>query len=370
MLIPGWQSRPAPRGTPERVVATPRRASGFAVRDGRIFVAFPRWDGADTTLLVLEQGAWHPYPDAAMQDLAAGPQALHSVNGLRLDARGYLWILDNARVDLRPAPPGAAKLVVWDVVHEREVFRHVFSEEASPPGRSFLNDLAVDEEDGYVYITDTGMGGPAALVVLELATGRDWRALVGHPALEADPARVMSAAGVTMTRLTPDREEHAWRVGANPIAWDAHRERLLFGAMTSDDLFALPRAALQDPELSDVERVALLEYVGRKPASDGMAWRRDGLALITDVEGAAIWCLDAEGGLARMAHHPEALFPVAIFLEGPETVWFSASALHGMPLLHAGEERAPGPWGLWRFALPEGTVCAPPAAHPTDEATP
>jgi sugar lactone lactonase YvrE len=332
----------------ERVATFERMPSGVAVHGTRVFVAFPRWhDPGDATVYELEGGDLVPYPSAAHNDVAAGPEALHSVNGLHMDSRGWLWILDNARVDLGPAVVGAPKLVVWDTVSEREVFRHVFSSEIAPPAAAFLNDVVVDEAFGYAYLTQSGMGGPPSLVAFEIHRDRAERVLDGDASVQADPDRTFSVEGQAATVTRADGAVVPWRVAANGLVLAPDGQTLLFGATSSDVLHAVQTVALRNPDLPDAERAAHVRAHGRKPVSDGLCASPDGRIFATDIERSAVVELTGDAPQV-VAQDPALVFPVACEASEDGWLWITGSELHLLPLLHGGRDDRSGRNGLFR----------------------
>ena len=327
-----------------------RMPSGVAVWEDRMFIAIPRWDGGDSTLHEWRDGALAPWPSAAANDATAGSDRLHSVNGLRVDDRGRLWVLDNGRVNLGPPGEGVPKVVVYDVRSGAELFRHVFPPEVAP-STSFMNDLALDLDRGFVYFTETGMGGPAALVVLEIAADRSRRVLEGHGALSPDPGLEMVIDGQVATILR-DGERHPWRVGANPVALAADGESLLFGAMTHRQLFRVETRLLRDPSVPPEELEAAVHVAFDKPMSDGMDVLADGRPVLTDVEHASLVVVDADGQPHVLVRSPAwFVFPVAIHVVDERTLYFTSNQLQDMPLLHGGEDRTTPPYWVWRVGL-------------------
>ena len=332
---------------PAPVATFDRMPAGVAVWGDDVFVSFPRWvEPGEATVYRGRDGAWHPFPDEALQRVEDGPASLHSVNGLTVDAHGRLWMLDNGRIDLGPAAEGVPKLVVWDLEAEREAFRVLLPEAVAPARTSFVNDLAVDVERGIVYITETGLGGVPALLVVDLLRDRVARVLEGHPSVAADPTESMIIDGEVI--LAPSGAA-PWRVAANAIALSDDGETLYFGAMTSRTLYRVPTAALRQAAFEEgaPDASAEIRAARAKPITDGIARCADDTLVMTDIEASrlAVGPLDADrsvplgDGLA---------FPVAVVCTD-DAVWATSNELHGLPLLHNGEDRRNGAFHLWRF---------------------
>lgn len=326
-----------------------RMPSGVAVYGERVFVSLPRWfDPGDGTVYEWLDGSLVPFPSAAANDLASGASALHSVNGLHVDRHGRLWMLDNGRIDLGPADGGVPKVVVWDLDEDAEAFRIVFQPDIAAPSTSFLNDLVVDEDHGFAYITESGLGGTPALIVVDLLRDRAWRALEGAEAVSADPDEVMTIDGQTVN-IWRGGEPTPWRVAANPIALSVDAQTLYFGAMTSRTLWAIPTRALRDETLSNDERVAQVSVArADKPITDGMARCPDGSLVFTDVENERVLVEEARGGALVPVGSPRMSFPVAVECTD-DALWVTSNQLHRLPLLHNGEDQRVPPYFLWRW---------------------
>lgn len=339
------------------VARVERGISGIVRWQNRTILAAPRWvDTTGPALLELgEDGTTRPWPPAG-DDLG-----LVSVNGLAVDALDRLWVLDNARVNLGPPARGEAALVVIDA--DGGLVRRIpFNDDLIGPS-VFVNDLAVDLDAGAVYVTETGMGGPPALLVVDLLTGTTRRVLEGHAAVSADPGHTIRVNGEIVTRQV-DGEAQPWRVGANPIALAPGGEALLVGAMSSDRLWFVPTDALRDPSMDPAALAEAPHPVAQRGSADGMAALPSGGFVITDIEASGVRFLNDAGETLAFARHPDCSFPVAVAVESVDEglrIWVTSSELHRLPMLHGGEDRRTGAFDVWHVTIPR-----PDAASPAD----
>jgi hypothetical protein len=130
---------------------------------GNLYVSTARWGGADVPATVSKlasdgKGSWVlvPYPSEAMNKVG-DPKAFQSVLGFEIDRNDVFWILDQGHIAGKPSEPGAEKLVLWDINKNQEIQRYVFSDADSDRKCSFLNDVVVDNDSGFGYITDSGI---------------------------------------------------------------------------------------------------------------------------------------------------------------------------------------------------------------------
>ena len=335
--------------TLELMLELTRMPSGIARVGDRTFIALPRSvEEGGATVVEWTGEALQPYPSLEANALGTGTDALISVNGLHADANGWLWILDNGRVDHGTAEPGRAKLVVWDTVAEREVFRHVFTEEIAPVETSLLNDLAVDTAHGFVYITQTGIGGMASLVTLEIHRDVARNLLVGHASVGPVPTRDMVIDGNAIVLGEPDRPM-LWRVGANAIALSPDADTLYWGRTDSARLYSVATRLLRDPTVDAEALQAGIAWIP-KPVSDGIAFAADGQLLASDLEDARIVALDRAGGSpVEVISDPRFSYPVAIACDDDGAIWFTANRPHEVPPLGADDDARTPAFSVWRL---------------------
>ncbi len=317
--------------------------------DGRMFLSLHAFYGPEFRVVELfEDGSTQPYPD---EDWATPPDAagvgLNNVLGLRADATGVVWFLDNAG----NGQPG--RLVGWDTTTE-QLHRIYPFPEASVPEGAFLNDFAIDRTEGVAYIADTGnvLGGDPkpALVILDLETGQSRRILEGHVTQAAEDIDLVVDGQTAAIDGMPVR------VGADSITLHPSGRWLYFGPLTGTTLYVIDTRALRDFDLPEAEIAADIERYGVKPLSDGITVDSAGNVYITDITTNAIGVVDPEGGY-RILHQDATLlsWPDG-FAYGPDDfIYATVNQLHRSPVL-AGDLQAEPPFYIVRFEpLDHGT---------------
>ena len=96
--------------------------------------------------------------------------AIQYVQSFEIDSRNWMWILDVGRINIFSSNSNEtinnfAKLIIWDINTNCKIREFVFPDEVAGTQTNFLNDIVIDETNGYAYITDTGKGGDRKSVV-------------------------------------------------------------------------------------------------------------------------------------------------------------------------------------------------------------
>lgn len=323
--------------------------------DGRFFVNFPRWgDEVPYTVGEIRGQNVVPYPDLTInqQDLANPGQGLISVQSVVADQRGSLWILDTAAPGLGQPIPGGAKLVQVDLKTNKVVRRLVLPASAVLP-TTYLNDVRFDfhvGSAGYAYITDSASRGPAALIVVDLASGDAWRRLSGHVSVQPDPDFVPQLEGQALMLRLPGKTPSRFAVGADGIALSKDGATLYYSPLSSRHLFSVPTKLLRDRSLADGEVATAVQDLGEKGASDGIEADSLGRIYATDYEQGSIRRRDAAGHWTTLARDPRIQWPDTLALHGG-WLYFTANQLHRQALFHDGKDERVKPYMLYGLQL-------------------
>ena len=307
---------------------------------GDIYVSLHQFFNHETRVArVGADGSLTPFAEAA---------GLNSVLGLQADTRGVVWLLDNAmRGGEKP------RLVGWHTTEDRLV-ADIDLSAVSIEG-SFLNDLAVDADRNVAYIADPASGADAALLVVDLKTGKARRVLQGDVSVTPEDINLV-IDGSQVRLLTDGGEVVRPRVGVNPIALDTSNTWLYYGAMHGLAMYRVRTTDLRDVELAAESLAGRVESWADKPISDGISVDAAGNIYLGDLANNAIGLIDANGKY-RTLFADSRLSWVDAFSFGPDGYLYTvANQLHRTAVLNAGEDATQRPFLVLRFQpLADGT---------------
>lgn len=345
----GWKPSDANLVTLATTSAT--RPGNIAVTPaGRVIVTNQPLDGPSLRIIeVLPDGSIKPFPT---EDWADGPEkgevGIAGTIGIIADTKGVVWLLDMGS-DAVPA-----RILAWDTLKERLHREIVIPKEVVTP-ISFLQDFALDEKRGQIYIADMTFPPPGeahrpAIIVLDLKTGKARRVLERADALMPVAYDVVIEGSVVGGKPAEGKRA-AHRLGINPIAIDPSFEWVYFGTINGDDVFRLPAKALADTSLDDKALAATITTYGKKRPSDGIAVDGKGRVFITDVESSAVGVCTPDG--YRILHQDKTrlAWPDA-FAVGPDGwLYIAQNSLHTHPALNEGVDESVKPYFILKLRL-------------------
>ncbi|MFK3971573.1 SMP-30/gluconolactonase/LRE family protein [Pseudomonas sp. NPDC087358] len=294
---------------PSGIVVTP---------NGRTFVGFPRHaiDHPGMTLGELVNGKLLPYPSASVSQPSAlaDREKLISVHGMTLDSQGRLWLIDDGkRAGHEGIAPGAAKVVGIDL-NSNTIVASVVLKDALLQD-SHMNDLRIDlthGSQGTAYVADSSFGESPALVVVDLASGRQRRVLADDPSIKAQADFVTQLDGVPM-RYQGNKTVFP-HGGVDSLALTADGTRLYYSPLTGRHLWSLPTAALSDFTLNDRQLASQIRDEGEKVMTDGMDIDRQGRLYLTDAEHHQVLRRWPDGHLEVVLRDPRLVWPDGLFV--------------------------------------------------------
>ncbi len=270
-----------PRLTP--VASFDHQVTGVAVTaDGRRFVNFPRWtdDAPISVAEILPNGALRPYPDGkwnSWRNAKSGEMPVGDyfvcVQSIVPDGRGNLWVVDPGAPGNERILPQAPKLVRIDL-KSNTVSKVIAVPDTVALQGTYLNDIRFSPEGRMAYLTDSGTRG--AIVVVDLESGKSWRALDGHPSTQLDKSVTVAVQGKPLRR--PDGRQPAF--GVDGIAISNDGATLYYQALDGKTLYSIPTAKLQDG-VSEADRGDAVKTIATTQVTDGLWMSKAGVLYLT-----------------------------------------------------------------------------------------
>ncbi|KAA8597646.1 L-dopachrome tautomerase-related protein [Vibrio cyclitrophicus] len=301
-------------------------------KESELYVTTARWGGPEipATLSRLKKDGDEyklvPYPSEKMNDIN-NPNGLKAVLGFEIDRNNVMWILDQGHVAGQPTKLGDEKLVLWDINKNKEIQRYEFTDEDSSRKCSFLNDVAVDNDSGFAYITDSGIfcqpldGG---LIVYDSNTNSAKRVLSGTKFTSNEKNFFFNING------KPVLSQNAMLTGADGIALSGDKNTLYWTNLTGNTLYSIETAILRDFNRSEAEIQASVKEVTTLPSNtDGMTADRDNNLYMTGLSINGIMKRDARtGDVIRLAFNETMVWPDTLAWGPDNNLYISSNNLH------------------------------------------
>lgn len=303
---------------------------------GNIYVSTARWGGkeipATLSRLVKKGKEWklQPFPSKALNDVN-NPKGLKAVLGFEIDRNDVMWILDQGHVAGQPSGPGDEKLIGWDLKTGKEVARYEFSEQDSDRKCSFLNDVAVDNDAGVVYISDSGIfcnplkGG---ILVYDIKAIKAKRVL-SAPEFVNDEAFTFQIHGRDVLKAK-DGKPNGMKTGADGIALSGDKKTLYWTNLTGNRLLSLPTALIRDFGKSEDEVKKAVKVEATLPSNtDGMTADRAGNLYMTALTLNGLTKRDAKTGqVSTFVTHDDISWPDTLSWGPKGSLYLVSNHLH------------------------------------------
>jgi sugar lactone lactonase YvrE len=308
--------------------------------NGRIIMSQHQFYQPDYSVVELKNNMPIPFPNDELASAdSKSPIKLDSVLGIRSDANGVVWMLDNGmRSGVTP------KLVGWNTKTDR-LHRLIYLPMPITPKNTFVNDFSVDLRHNRIFISDPADGENAALIVVNLSTGAARRVLEGH--LSVLPENVDLVINDVPIQVK-DQSGKLVRphIGVNPITEDLNNEWVYYGPMHGHSLYRIKADDLANEELEAKALAGRVQRYSDKPISDGISIDKDNNIYLGELAANAIGVISADKTYRQLAQCPR-LSWVDSFSFGPAGKLYAVvNRLHQSAMLNGGIAKSNPPYYL------------------------
>lgn len=305
------------------VASSEFRWTGVAVsQEERMFVNFPRWSPIPFSVCEVIDGQPFQYPDEewnTWNETTDPENHFVCVQSVYVDRENFLWILDPGTVNWNVVE-GGAKLLKIDLQTD-SIIQIIYFDESIASEQSYLNDIRVDTELGYAYITDSGIG---AIIVVDLSSGESKRLLEEHSSTKAE-----------LSTITVNNNTVEFAVHSDGLALSNNREYLYYKALSGKSLFRIKTKVLRDFSLPLTKIEVAVEFVIETMPCDAIEFAPDDYLYITSVEDNAIYRYLHDKKLELVVSDEKLTWPDSFSITPDGKIYVTTSRIMFPPGQHA-----------------------------------
>ena len=273
---PGGAQEKAEAVASGRYIVANNVVTGVKYYKGNYFLTVPRWlSGVPSTMNVYNPdedqsstyllNAWPSFAMNTVDDCSA----FQYVQSMEIDSEGRMWIIDVGSVDIfesggagrrNVCPP---KLVIIDIDSKEILHKHIFSPDVASWTFNFLNDIVLDQKEGFAYISDTlGYNNTGGIITYNYNTDTSRRLTDNSTQIQwSDRGNIFHINGRSYNMMSP----------SDTIALDGDGKTLFYGALSGFDMYEIPTSVLRSFNLTDEEVASHIKKAFRRPSQcDGM----------------------------------------------------------------------------------------------------
>lgn len=142
--------------------------------------------------------------------------------------------------------------------------------------------------------------------------------------------------------------------GANGIALGPNGQRLYYAPLIGRRLYAVDAGALLDPEKTDADIAAMVEDLGEKGMTGGLAADARDRVYLTLQEQNAVARRHPDGRIEVVASDPRLVWADTIVITPDNWLYVSAAQVNRRPEYNGGEDLQKPPYAILRIRIDVG----------------
>lgn len=323
--------------------------TGVAVADdGRLFTNYPYWlDKHANSVVEVVNGKAVPYPNEEWNSFKKGEDGQNKfvcVQAVVTDDSGFLWVVDAAGIGLGKVYKNSNKVLKINL-KTNKIDRIYRFEKAELPSDVYINDIRVDNKNGFAYMSNSSTGG---IVVLNLESGATRLVLTNHPSVISDPAYKFSPLGTELKSA----DGKAQKINSDGIALSPDKKYIYYKPLTDNRLYRIETSLLRDFSTPEKTLEDHVESLGKFTTTDGMIFDKKGNLYLGDIEKSSIVKITPNLKMETIVQDKEKLiWPDSYSISPDGYLYISTSQIQYSPWFHDGKEMFKTPFSIYRIKI-------------------
>ncbi len=312
---------------------------------GRLFLVYPRWSPIYRYAVVTTKDSTGvtPYPTAEMNNWQTGQPGENKwvcVQSMYIDDKGDFWVIDPSAPMLKTIQGKGAKLVKLDK-NSGAVLKS-YNLTGTITDTSYANDVRIDTQNNFAYITDSKTGG---IIIVNLATGAIREVLKGDKSTLSDPAYHFIIDGRELVK-----DGKVAKFNSDGIALTPDRTYLYYKPLTDDKLYRIKTSYLRDFTMKDSALSHSVEDLGHFNTTDGMMFDKSGNLYMGDLQKYEIVKLDSSLHKTVLVKDSSLIWPDTYSI-ADGYLYFTCSQINKQPDYNNGVNKRTSPYKVFRIKL-------------------
>ncbi|QYK15777.1 hypothetical protein K0U91_11990 [Chryseobacterium chendengshani] len=323
--------------------------TGVAVaKDNRVFVNYPYWlDNHSYSVVEIKDGKPVPYPNAEWNSFKKGEDGQNkfvTVQSVVTDDKGFLWVVDAAGIGLGKMYQHSAKVLKINLATNKieKIYRfleNVVGEDV------YINDIRVDNQNGFAYLTNSNTGG---IVVLNINSGESRLVLVNSLSVKSDPNYHFSPLGTELKK----GDGSLLKVNSDGIALTPDNQYIYYKPLSDNRLYRIKTDLLRDFKTPETVLEKNVEDLGKFITTDGMIFDKKGNLYFGDLEKSSIVKITPDLKMQTIVQDKDKLiWPDSYSISDDGYLYISNSQIQLMPWFHNGKEEFKKPFKVFRIKI-------------------
>ena len=323
--------------------------TGVAVAgNGRLFTNYPYWlDKHENSVVEVVNGKAVPYPNLEWNSFKKGEDGQNKfvcVQAVVTDDKDFLWVVDAAGIGLGKVYQNSNKVLKINL-KTNKIDRIYRFKDSGMSDDVYINDIRVDNENGFAYMTNSSTGG---IVVLNLESGASRLVLANDPSVKSDVSYQFMPSGSELKKA----DGNPVKINSDGIALTPDKKYLYYKPLSDNNLYRIKTDLLRDFKTPEKILESGVESLGEFTTTDGMIFDKDGNLYLGDIEKSSIVKITPDLKMKTIVQDKDKLiWPDSYSISSDGYLYISTSQIQYSPMFHDGKDLFKKPFSIYKIKI-------------------